>query len=80
MRSAKALKRSRTRRRNIARPSINLKPVIAIWTKPDGKYTRITGYEFGKAREPGEDDDVETVTEDETTTTETDIWEDEIPW
>jgi DNA repair protein RadD len=57
-----------------------LKPVTAIWTKPDGKYLRITGYEFGKAREPGEDDDDETIKEDETPTTEADIWEDEIPW
>jgi len=52
-----------------------LKPVTAIWTKPDGKYTRITGYEFGEMREPGDDDDEEVTVE-----TEEDIWDDEIPW
>ena len=53
-----------------------LKPVVAIWTKPDGKYTRITGYEFGETREPGSDDDEE-VTGDATAD---DVWGDEIPW
>lgn len=58
-----------------------LKPVVAIWTKPDGKYTRITGYEFGEAREPGEDDDDDEIEEEETETTEADdVWGDEIPW
>jgi len=37
------------------------RPVEAIWTVPDGKYQKITKYRFGRAREPGEDDDDEAV-------------------
>jgi DNA repair protein RadD len=34
-----------------------LKPVRAVWVKPDGKYKRVTRVEFGEPREPGSDDD-----------------------
>jgi DNA repair protein RadD len=37
--------------------STHARPVKAIWTQPDGKYTRVTGYEFGPMREPGCDDE-----------------------
>ena len=37
------------------------RPVVAIWTVPDGKYQKITKYRFGKVREPGEDDDDEAI-------------------
>ena len=39
--------------------SRSARPVEAIFTVPDGKYTRVTGYVFGRMREPGEDDDIE---------------------
>jgi hypothetical protein len=41
------------------------RPVEAIWTVPDGKYQKITKYRFGKPREPGEDDDEETINKEE---------------
>ena len=37
------------------------RPIEAIWTVPDGKYQKITKYRFGRIREPGEDDDDETI-------------------
>ena len=40
------------------------RPVVAIWTVPDGKYQKITKYRFGKVREPGEDDDDEAIKEE----------------
>jgi DNA repair protein RadD len=53
--------------------------VEAIWTIPDGKYVRVTGYEFGRMRQPGEDDDEEI--DEETTTSETQENADSVsPW
>jgi len=50
--------------------------VKAIWTQPDGKYTRVTGYEFHPMREPGCDDDEE-IEEEAKSETEEDIWSDD---
>lgn len=41
------------------------KTCIAVWTVPDGKYQKITGYEFAMAREPGQDDDESSVPADD---------------
>lgn len=52
-----------------------LRPVVAIKTQPDGKYTRVVEIIHGEARQPGDDDPEEApaplVTDDEM---------DEIPW
>jgi len=56
------------------------RPIRAIFTMPDGKYTRITGYEFAPSRDVGDDDDEdEDEVEDEGNVG--DPWDgDELPW